>query len=640
MMTSFVSNPSQFGFSKKQSIRFETLPAQFNNLKVSFIKETPGQGVEAGEIKKYAIENILASNPEHTGLRLIHEIESPYGRHFTFQQTYLETPIYGSQLKVNLDLSGNITSTFNNTFSTKNWGSNNLQLAIKDFHEAKVSKDFSNKKFDDSRNADYSKMIFPFNEEGLPKVVLRIEFWDNTNHNLNEYLVDNEGTVIFKKDLCSYHAPANPCSETSPHNPGSSKKSPRQISSRALIQDSTASAYVFLPDPLTTAGVNYGGAYIDNDDADIAELNDERTQVTLAVTFENDSFHLENQYVKIVEASSPIVPPAVSATPDFDFTRTEQGFEEVNVFYHITAFKQHLNNLGFHALADFQIQADVHALGGDDNSLFVPGNPPGLRFGEGGVDDAEDADVIVHEYGHALTYSAAPNTNSGFDRQALDEGFGDYVAASYSRGLSNFRWGEVFTWDGHNEYWGGRNANTNKHYPDDLDFSIHSSGEIWSSALMEIWGVLGRFVTDKIVFQSIYSYSTNMTMHDAACLLVQADTLIYNGLNSSVIIDILDSRGLWNKPTAIIENLQAHDIKFYNTESFAIGEGNIFIELPSNHAGGQVEVFNQNGGLIYSAKINRSPSFELVLGEVKSGLYFVRVATDNLTVVTEVVRLR
>jgi hypothetical protein len=25
-----------------------------------------------------------------------------------------------------------------------------------------------------------------------------------------------------------------------------------------------------------------------------------------------------------------------------------------------------------------------------------------LRFGKGGVDDAEDAEVILHEYGHAM----------------------------------------------------------------------------------------------------------------------------------------------------------------------------------------------------------------------------------------------
>ena len=40
-----------------------------------------------------------------------------------------------------------------------------------------------------------------------------------------------------------------------------------------------------------------------------------------------------------------------------------------------------------------------------DNSYYTAGT---LNFGEGGVDDAEDADIIIHEYGHASRISKFP----------------------------------------------------------------------------------------------------------------------------------------------------------------------------------------------------------------------------------------
>ena len=40
-----------------------------------------------------------------------------------------------------------------------------------------------------------------------------------------------------------------------------------------------------------------------------------------------------------------------------------------------------------------------HGFNGADNSSYSPGTGR-LQFGEGGVDDAEDSDVVHHELGH------------------------------------------------------------------------------------------------------------------------------------------------------------------------------------------------------------------------------------------------
>jgi hypothetical protein len=55
-----------------------------------------------------------------------------------------------------------------------------------------------------------------------------------------------------------------------------------------------------------------------------------------------------------------------------------------------------------------------------------------LKFGKGGVDDAEDAEVILHEYGHAI--QDAQQTPHGFgpsvEAGSVGEGFADYWAVT------------------------------------------------------------------------------------------------------------------------------------------------------------------------------------------------------------------
>ena len=591
----------------------QELPAEFNTFHSSFRNVFVGEGDEAKKLQSYFAENKTLSNPQRDKLQLVYQTESPHGRYFTYQQTHDGVPIYGSQLKINMDKSGNIRSQMENLFQTQSWNVLDLKSAVEQMGKSEVTNTFIQENFDQEVNFSSSKMIFPFDENKRPQAVCRIEVLDPADQSLIEYFVNKNQKILFKRDLRCFHGGT---------------------------VDSTVQAWVFMPDPLTTAGVNYGGNYVDNADADVPELNDERQQVEMTVTFDGDSFYLENQYVKIQNLSPPNVPAVTSANPVFMFTRSEQGFEDVNAYYHINNFKQHLNNLGFHTLADFQVRVDPHGANGQDNSFFTPGPPHSLQFGEGGVDDAEDADVVVHEYGHAITYSAAPNTNNGFERQALDEGFGDYIAASYSRSINEFRWEDVFTWDGHNQYWLGRDAGTNKHYPDDLDFSIHSSGEIWSSALMEIWGTLGRFITDRLVMESIYGYATNMTMADAACLLLEADSLVYNGINSVTIKSILDSRGLSCGMVGLPEAVNTFGVEILNTGNFAINHGNLMLSLTTAQTELLVEIFDLNGRNIFSSELHGFGTFELQTPGMTPGFYLLKISGESQEYTQPIVKLK
>ena len=122
----------------------------------------------------------------------------------------------------------------------------------------------------------------------------------------------------------------------------------------------------------------------------------------------------------------------------FNFTREEDGFEAVNTYYHVDHVMKYLNEtLGvgvFPALNSGEVIFDPHGLSGADNSHYISSTEL-IAFGEGGVDDAEDADVIIHELGHGLHDWAAGCISQS---NGLSEGIGDYVAAEYSQTLGQW----------------------------------------------------------------------------------------------------------------------------------------------------------------------------------------------------------
>ena len=170
------------------------------------------------------------------------------------------------------------------------------------------------------------------------------------------------------------------------------------------------------------------------------------------------------------------------------------------------------------------VQYDPHGFNGADNSHYLSG-PEQLAFGEGGVDDDEDADVIVHELGHGIHDWV---TNNGLSQEeGLSEGLGDYFAASYSRsfghwppGSQQYNW--VFSWDGHNPFWSGRITNYGAHYPDGLTGQIHTDGQIISTSLMRIWDGIGRQQTDRVVLVGLGMTNSGTNQEDAAQAMMQA----------------------------------------------------------------------------------------------------------------------
>jgi len=591
----------QFGYAQKEvSVRpdspmehpLDALKATGNFTKI------PVKGALESELTN-RLNNLHSAG---TSLKLLHTIESPVGMHYTYVQQYNGYDLYQSQVKVNMDKLGNIVSMFDFSFPI---------AAEMDaiFPEATVVSNYFGR---------YKRVAQPtytvdkqYYYDGTKMVAaLRVELTEGDRH--QELVFGSDGTVLYQRDLNTY------------------------------AKDTTVTGMIFLPDPLTTAETEYGAPYIDSEDTDVPVLNAQRQSVTTLATFDEttNTFVLTSPYVEITEHSLPFFTPTTSLTPEFNFTRSEQGFEEFNALYHINKIQVHIQNLGFNNLVNFPIPVDVHGLGGGDQSVFsFSGNQPKLTFGEGGVDDAEDADVVVHEYGHAISHSAAPGTNVGSQRTALDEANGDYIAASYSRQTNPYNWEQVFSWDGHNEFWSGRMVQSNDHYPEDLTGNLYGDADIWSSTLMQLYGDIGRSITDKILFQSMYGYSSHMQMSDAARLYLQADSLLHIGLFEVPICIRFSDRGLWSDCNSIdttdtvdgLPDTLHLAIAVHNTFGFTYENENLVVVLNDTKAT-TATVYNSLGQAVWSAPLAPSlKQFEISPADFPRGIYFLKVDSPTIT---------
>lgn len=581
-------------FSQKQNFESDyTHPIDSRNSQSSFQTIKLGSANPA-DVEQYLRQNYTNVNYElrDVSLKLLNTIESQGGIHLQYLQLYKNIPLYRAQIKVNMDKTGNIKSVFDNTFNVKN-------IISEDFPDTVLAK----ARIDNSVSTYKIEKNYFFNGHHLLPL-LRTEV-SKINGAFYELFIDKNGSIAYQHDLNSYYRP------------------------KAMV-DSIIQAYVFLPDPLTTAGVTYGAPYIDNNNGDVTELNAQRTIVNLKVDFTNDTFRLKSPYAIIADLSSPSVSPVFSkTTPDFLFTRSESGFEDVNAFYHITTFQEYVQSLGFNNLANYPILIDTHANNGDDNSLFNPGSPSKLQFGDGGVDDAEDADVIIHEYTHALSYAAAQGTNNGTERQTIDEANGDYISSSYSRSINPYKWENVFAWDGHNEFWDGRFSVSTKHYPGDLQHHIYKDAEIWSATLMEIWSDIGREAADKILLESMYGYAVGMTMPEASELYIKADSALYNGSHYNQICSRFSNRGISSCIVGIDEfNKSDKWVLLLNSQNFGLNEAKIQF---GKSLSASVALRDVTGKLVFYDYFSGNTDYTINGSHLPKGLYILSVQSGSKT---------
>ncbi|MEZ4685315.1 MAG: M36 family metallopeptidase [Bacteroidia bacterium] len=385
--------------------------------------------------------------------------------------------------------------------------------------------------------------------------------------------------------------------------------------------DTTGRARIWSPNPVTASGSPYGALFADNNDMASSAFEPYIDTVVLeGLTYEGGLFKLEGPFVKIKDLSANIAPPVTSSNGDFFFTRDTSGWEDVIVYYHIDHFQRYIQSLGFTNLwGEKPLNADPHGRGNNDNSSFIPnGDNSSVGFGEGGVDDAEDADVVIHEYGHALSYAGSPNSNTGTERRGLDEGFGDYFAALYSfdKTAGGYGWSDIMNWDGHNPFWAGRYANKTDVYSANMG-NIYVIGELWSSTMMEIRQQIGADTTDRLQFETLYGLVPGMSVADAARLVIAADWMYYSGRHEQLLRNVFCSRQILTGSDCIVS---ANETEIFPASWSVIAKGgDLHIFWLQEPAVWEAQLFDNQGKRLFNLSEKTSVS------GLASGVYVVRM---------------
>ena len=194
--------------------------------------------------------------------------------------------------------------------------------------------------------------------------------------------------------------------------------------------------------------------------------------------------------------------PMVSVDGNFAFTRSDPRFEATMAYAHIDRLQRYFQSLGFKGKSGANNEAqNIYALPvlGFDNSFYQPGNDI-IVLGAGGVDDGEDAEVVVHEYGHAVHDAQVPGWGETAEGGAMGEGWGDFLAgAFYAKNSGGFQDECIAEWDA-TSYSDAdppclRRLDSVKIYPQDIEDEVHADGEIWSAFL---WRLRDRLIPRKV----------------------------------------------------------------------------------------------------------------------------------------------
>ncbi len=466
------------------------------------------------------------------------ELHQNFGvSHVSLYQSVNNVPVFRSDVVVSINAENVVT------FLTNNYKSN-IEIAstpnLTNQNAIEIAKQHLN--VSGKYISEPTSVLMVYAEQEIAKLSYRVEIINEEPLGDWQVFVDAlNGEILSSDDIAMYDKP--------------SSHSQKKVD---------GSGNVYFPDPLTSSRTLYGAiGFTDNSGADSPQLTAEEKLVVLHdITLSGNVYKLQGPYCQILDFESPTDVFAAPSSPDsFQFTRSNNGFEEVMCYFWIDSSQRWMQSLGFDSIQNLSIGVDPNGLSGADNSHYVPGSNR-LAFGHGGVDDDQDIDVIWHEYGHAIQNGTRPGWGGG-EEGGMGEGFGDYWAGSLSRAFNDtFSRNFVFTWDagwngtgGDAGLWPGRPLNDARSYPSNgtSGLEVHDAGQIWSAPLMEIWEDIGKEVMDKLVLKSHYYMGTTGTMRQNAQAIIQADRDLYGGAHIQVLVNRFGNRNFINPSDYLLQ---------------------------------------------------------------------------------------
>lgn len=471
---------------------------------------------------------------------------SRLGAHVFFKQTYRGLPVFNGGLDIHISPTSQVFLVHNRYASKKVLASLSLAPGLSSADAAKIAEaDVRTYKFFDKTGAP-----FTFGQ-GVTAASAEIGIWRASDGAYRLAYKIQAGPILYVIDA----------------------HSGKILARTQLIKFVDGTGQVFDPNPVVTLNnPNLGNDKNKNYKA-IRAAYFTRTlpDITQTGTGKKATYTLVGPYVTMKDIPQATwgqcgagdtnvgLPPPKLKKPSFLFTRNKSGFDHTMAYFHLDRDERYIQDLGFDDINDRSITADADCITAD-NSFYCP-SPSGagfLCFGIGGVHDAQDADVILHEYGHAIQDNENSAVFSGAggveETGAMGEGFGDYWAVS-----NNHSNNACFAaWD-HNivDYPADkgclRRVDTLKHYPEALDAEVHDDGEIWSASLYDLLQQLGKATTDTLILESHFLLPTGAMFKDGAIALIDADSDLNAGANLNTICAVMGHRGIMS-PQDLADN--------------------------------------------------------------------------------------
>jgi Zn-dependent metalloprotease len=499
--------------------RYKT-PRRIYDVKTQASRKSPRKIAEAA-LKKIAGD--LKIKPDLSQLHFDKVRESILGSHVLYQQYHAGKQISGAWIRVDIDKDGRVFNIYNDLVPEPAM----VQARKADARRAAAIKT----KLLSAREAQVRAIEAAAPAKGDATRVV---------HNESCYYTHNGVPTLSWKVIV----------KTTPKQSGAKARRPAEwkmyidaatgaiLEKRNLLRFVDGKGRVFDPNPVVTLN--------DTSLKDNSMIPDKAYADVVLRDLKKSGF-IEGRYVTTKTTKNRIK----KKNRDFRFKRTDRAFKEVMVYFHIDRLQRHLQNMGFKNVLNRPIPVNIDGES-DDNSHYSPSDKD-LTFGTGGVDDAEDAEIILHEYGHAIQDDQLPGFGASSEGGAMGEGFGDFLAASFFSDVKpkNMK-PTVGNWDAA-AYSGDeppnlRRLDSNKKYPKDLKGEVHDDGEIWSACLWELRAALGRGTTEKLVIAHHFLLGRDSGFEDGANVLITADKNLNKGENESVIRDVFVRRGILPNP--------------------------------------------------------------------------------------------
>jgi hypothetical protein len=423
-------------------------------------------------------------------VQYVKTIKSLTDKHVIYQQVCQDVPVYNSYINICINGSNEIYGVMTNIHENVNISTAHSMSAEDAI--ALVLREYDEELSRMSSTGNIMKFVV-YNADTIPTVCWMVEYYSAKDHIGRRVFVDATTGRIQAVEYTGTHSAGG------------------------------GTAKVFNPDPITkernnnllTASTLQPDTYID------VTLED------LDGPGEDGRYRIRGKYAISWEYTYHEPAPAHEPTPDFDYDKSQPGFQEANIYYHIDTFRRYIDDLGFEPTfgypASDAIKYDAHAYGTNEAAYFSHNIEPYILFGDGGNASGEDQDVIIHEYTHAVHDALMDGISFIGDQRGISEGSADYIAVSYRNTLESsgiYQPGRVFPWNQSDEYTDQQNppryvydyneeiANSQDHedYSNWQGFVDYKRGTIWARALMDLqkdseYGV-GRDIVSSLLLKS------------------------------------------------------------------------------------------------------------------------------------------